>query len=89
MRMSLKISCTGSKFFIFRVFCVRVFVFPVVLKVIVKGSYVCAYVGERVSEDDLVEQEEEKMRTMKKKSSFVTYAFEIHEGSETFNVDSE
>jgi hypothetical protein len=55
----------------------------------VKGSYVCAYVGERVSEDDLVEQEEEKVRKMKKKGSFVTYAFEIHEGSQTFNVDSE
>ena len=54
-----------------------------------KGSYVCAYVGERVSEDDLVEQEEEKLRNLNKKSPFVTYAFEIHEGSETFNVDSE
>ena len=49
----------------------------------------CAYVGERVSEDDLVEQEDEKLRNMKKKSNFVTYAFQIHEGSETFNVDSE
>lgn len=59
------------------------------LQVIVKGSYVCAYVGERVSEDDLIEQEEEKLRNLKKKGNFVTYAFEIHEGTETFNVDSE
>lgn len=54
-----------------------------------KGSYVCAYVGERVSEDDLVEQEEEKIRAMKKMGNFVTYAFEIHEGCQRFNVDSE
>jgi hypothetical protein len=46
-------------------------------------------VGERVSEDDLIEQEEEKLRNLKKKGNFVTYAFEIHEGTETFNVDSE
>lgn len=55
-----------------------------------KGSYVCAYVGERVSEADLVQQEEAKLKLLHKKtSSFVTYAFQIHEGSETFNVDSE
>jgi hypothetical protein len=47
-------------------------------------------VGERVSEDELVMQEDEKIRNLKKnKGGFVTYAFEIHDGSDSVNVDSE
>jgi hypothetical protein len=59
-------------------------------QVILKGSFVCTYVGERVSEDELVMQEDEKIRNLKKnKGGFVTYAFEIHDGSDSVNVDSE
>jgi len=59
------------------------------MKVILKGSFVCVYVGERVTEDALVQQENEKMRNLKSHSGFVTYAFQIHDGSERFNLDSE
>ena len=59
-------------------------------KTIPKGSFVCTYVGESISEHDLQKQEDDKLKALKKNlSGFVTYAFQIHEKSTDFNVDSE
>jgi hypothetical protein len=58
-------------------------------KVILKGAFVCTYVGDRVTEHDLLLQEDQKVKDIRKKGGFVTYAFEIHEGNESINIDSE
>ena len=59
-------------------------------KTILKGSFVCSYVGEYISEDDLQKQEARKLKALAKNSSdFVTYAFQIHEGTDDYNIDSE
>ncbi len=58
-------------------------------KAILKGSFVSAYVGERVSEKNLQLQEEQKVKNMRKSGGFITYALQIHEGSDHVNIDSE
>jgi hypothetical protein len=78
-----------------------------------KGTFVCAYVGERVSEEDLQLQEEVKLTALRsantspasllshssvttqesssqnQEKGYVTYAFQIHDGSDVVNIDSE
>jgi hypothetical protein len=92
-----------------------------------KGAFVCAYVGERVSEEDLQIQEENKLAALQFSSAasssassvptsptnqtpspsssssadsttsssvdvmtgYVTYAFQIHDGTDVVNIDSE
>lgn len=77
-----------------------------------KGTFVCAYVGERVSEEDLQRQEEIKIAGLKAinecslptsqsmtspqvvstddmMKGYVTYAFQIHDGTDIVNIDSE
>jgi hypothetical protein len=80
------------------------------LQVLLKGTFVCAYVGERVSEEDLQLQEEIKLTALRSanispssqssttteessaenlEKGYVTYAFQIHDGSDVVNIDSE
>lgn len=81
---------------------------------ILKGSFVCAYVGERISEEDLQIHEENKLTLLKSESvsdassssieellvdensetssdlkGYITYTFQIHDGTDVVNIDSE
>jgi hypothetical protein len=54
-----------------------------------KGLFVCSYVGEEVSETYLQNRETHKENFAEEPSGYRTYAFEIHQGTKSINIDSE
>ena len=91
-------------------------------QVVLKGAFVCAYVGERITEEDLEKHEEKKLNLLKLRldsdntmieeindsnsqqegnddnnedeeaaefKGYITYTFQIHDGTDVVNIDSE
>lgn len=73
------------------------------LKSYPKGAFICTYTGEQISEEQLVKQENDKVKRLdshkmnvenefvpgSSSGGFVNYALQLNEGGEDYNIDSE